>query len=213
MSQVPTFEFLQECQGTADALVFTVGHSNHPFEKFASLLTANGVDVVVDTRSYPASKYAPQFNRYDLKSHLAESGMRYWFLGDKLGGRPREPHYYDEDGYVIYSDVAKAAYFTDGLDQLIEKAIANGKYAVALMCSEENPGDCHRRLLVGRVLAQRNIAMVHIRGSGALEREHEFVPGIVATVQPDLFSEQKEPVWRSVRSVLRREAQPDFSAH
>jgi uncharacterized protein (DUF488 family) len=45
-----------------------------------------------------------------------------------------------------------------------------------IMCAEEDPARCHRRLLVGRTLVARGVEVRHIRGSGALEAEERGGP-------------------------------------
>ena len=52
--------------------IFTIGHSTHPFQQFAALLTRNGVTAVADVRSAPYSRYNPQYNREPLKAALAQ---------------------------------------------------------------------------------------------------------------------------------------------
>ena len=70
-------------------VIWTIGHSNHTFEHFAKLLQAEGVEVVVDVRSYPYSRIAPHFNREELEVRdrlYVASAICY--LGEELGGRP-----------------------------------------------------------------------------------------------------------------------------
>jgi uncharacterized protein (DUF488 family) len=62
-----------------------------------------------------------------------------------------------------YEKMAQASEFGNGLDRIIEGA---KKYRVALMCSERDPLDCHRCLLVGRALAQRGVRVNHILDDG-----------------------------------------------
>jgi uncharacterized protein (DUF488 family) len=47
------------------------------------------------------------------------------------------------------------------------------RYRVAIMCSEEDPTHCHRRLLVAKVLLEEGLTIGHIRGDGRCERESE----------------------------------------
>ncbi len=37
------------------------------------------------------------------------------------------------------------------------------------MCSEKEPLDCHRTLLIGQTLAKRGVAVAHIHADGSLE--------------------------------------------
>jgi len=183
--------------------VFTIGHSNHPAEKFAGLLKRHGIEILVDTRSHPYSRHAPHFNTRDIEATLSDNGIGYLFLGLKLGGRPEEKEFYDAEGRVDYALVERSRPFLDGIHRL-EKEIQARK--VALLCSEEDPTGCHRRLLVGRVLSERGITIRHIRGDGSIRTEGETTGD-----QPALFPEAEVSVRKSIRSVLRRRRRPGSS--
>jgi uncharacterized protein (DUF488 family) len=150
--------------------VLTIGHSNHTTEHFLDLLKSHGVQVVVDTRSQPYSKYSTQFDQKDLKQSLGVSGIRYLYLGRELGGRPEGEEFYDADGHVLYDRVAKTSQFQEGLSRL---ELGIRECQVAMLCAEENPAACHRRLLIGRVLLQRGIQVAHVRGDGRVQTEEE----------------------------------------
>lgn len=171
-------------------------------EHFIELLRTHVVQVVVDERSQPYSKYATQFDQDALKAALQNAGVRYLYMGRELGGRPEGVEFYDEGGHVLYDQVAATANFQEGLKRL-EKGIR--EYRVAMLCAEENPSTCHRRLLVGRVLLEHGIQVEHIRGDGRLQTEEE----IAAELNPDrdqltLFQKVEEEPWKSIPSVLRK---------
>ena len=153
------------------ASVFTIGHSNREFSDFFGVLTAYGVEVVADVRSYPASRYAPQFNRKRLASALEANGIGYVFMGAELGGRPKEPEFYDAEGRVLYPKLALSQRFRDGLERLQARLRQS---RVAIMCSEENPASCHRRRLVGQALRQRGVETVHLRADGSAQAEDDL---------------------------------------
>jgi len=83
-------------------ILYTIGHSNHDQEHFCTLLQQHRIDVLADVRSQPYSRYTPHFNAEERKAALATHGIRYVFLGDQLGGRPRDPQHYDEQGRALY---------------------------------------------------------------------------------------------------------------
>jgi uncharacterized protein (DUF488 family) len=192
---------------------FTLGHSNHPIETWLNLVRQHGVEVVVDIRSSPYSKYAPQFDKVDIQRSLEEAGFRYLFLGAELGGRPANTAYYDASGHVLYSRLRNDAHFLAAIERL---ETGMERFHVALLCGEENPAHCHRRLLIGRVLTERGHTMLHIRGDGRLESDDivaaEARKPLVDT-QPALFAELDEDQWRSTASVLPKKAHESFSAH
>jgi uncharacterized protein (DUF488 family) len=128
---------------------------------------------------------------------LLAAQIEYVFLGKELGGRPPEPESYDTKGHVLYSAVAKSQRFASGLQRLLTGAAT---YRVAILCSEENPGNCHRRLLVARVLADRGITVLHIRGDGNVISEDDLGRLPEDTAQCALFG-QDDAAWRSTRPV------------
>jgi uncharacterized protein (DUF488 family) len=192
---------------------FTIGHSNHDFEAWLVLLRQHGVEVVVDVRSSPYSKYVPQFDKELMQRCLEQAGIRYLFLGAELGGRPANPAYYDASGHVLYSRLREDSNFQAAIARL---ETGMERFRVVLVCGEEDPAHCHRRLLIGRVLATQGHTMLHIRGDGRLESDitvaTESGKPLIDT-QPALFAELDEDQWRSTASVLLKNAPESFSAH
>jgi hypothetical protein len=138
--------------------VWTVGHSNHGFGGFAHLVAGQRIEFLVDVRSYPYSRFAPHFNREELEGAMAAHGVGYLFLGEELGGRPTREEHYDADGHALYGLMSEEERFKAAVDRLIRGA---HRHRIALVCSEGNPQDCHRRLLVGKVLCDRGVELRH----------------------------------------------------
>jgi uncharacterized protein (DUF488 family) len=190
--------------------ILTIGHSDHPLQHFLGLLKCYSVDVIVDTRSYPYSNFAPQYDQRPLRAALQSAGFRYVHLGRELGGRPEGDEYYDPEGHVLYGKVANSDSFKAGVMRL-EQGIC--KYNVVLLCSEENPMNCHRRLLIARVLLRDGIEIEHIRGDGRLQSETELSQQMDSNhPQMDLFRETEASEWKSIPSVLRKKRQSSSSA-
>jgi uncharacterized protein (DUF488 family) len=191
---------------------FTLGHSNHDIEVWLGLLRQHAVEVVVDTRSSPYSKYVPQFDKELMQRSLEQTGIRYLFFGAELGGRPANPAYYDAKGRVLYSRLRDDARFQAAIARL---ETGMERFRVALVCGEEDPAHCHRRLLIGRVLAERGHTMIHIRGDGRLESDETVATEAgkpLVGAQPALFAELDEDQWRSTASVLPKKTPASFSA-
>lgn len=144
--------------------IFTIGHSNHPIERFIALLDGARVTAVVDVRSAPVSRFAPQFNKEALAQVLTEQHIVYAFLGNALGGRPKQQHLYTK-GVADYEKMAASLEFQAAIARLIE---ATERHRIALMCSESDPLDCHRCLLVARALVAANLEVAHILASGEI---------------------------------------------
>ena len=150
--------------------VFTVGHSNHSPETFIKLLLQHGIDEVTDVRSAPYSRYTPHFNHERLQRMLDDIGIAYAYLGGELGGRPADRSCYDPDGRVQYDRVADTDLFDDGVRRIIRAA---DERCVALLCTEKEPLECHRTLLVARALSDRGISVAHILADGGLESQDD----------------------------------------
>ena len=194
-----------ENHATARFRVLTIGHSNHTMDRFLALLRSHAVQVVVDTRSQPYSKYASQFDQENLKAALNGAGIRYLYLGRELGGRPDGDEFYDQEDHVLYDRVAATPQFQEGLSRL-ERGIR--EYNVAVLCAEENPAACHRRLLVGQVLLDHGFQVEHIRGDERVQTEEE----VASETNPDrdqlsLFQKVEAEPWKSIPSVLRKKRQ------
>lgn len=190
--------------------ILTIGHSDHPLEHFLGLLKRHSVDVVADTRSYPYSNFAPQYDQQPLRKALLDAGLQYVYLGRELGGRPEGDQYYDSEGHVLYAKVAGSNLFRTGLSRL-EHGIH--KFKIALLCAEENPANCHRRLLIGRVLLSEGIEIEHIRGDGRLQPESELSQHLNSiAAQMDLFQQTEASEWKSIPSVSRKRRQNSSSA-
>ncbi len=188
--------------------LYTVGHSNQSSDEFVRLLNGVGIDVLVDVRSHPYSRYASHFSAPDLKKTITAAGIRYLYLGRDLGGRPDGQQYYDAEGHVRYDRVAQSDIFRSGIHRL---KVGLQRFRVAIMCSEEDPSNCHRRLLVGRVLANEGVNVLHLRSGGRVQSETELADALYVAEQLPLFDEQEPLPWKSTRSVLQRKVPPSSS--
>jgi len=155
----------------------TIGHSNHPLERFIDLLKAGGVMLLVDVRSMPYSRRFPQFGKERLAKSLAEAGITYAHEGASLGGKPESGAGYDA--------LAERPAFKDALGRLIGRAQDT---TLCLMCAEKEPLDCHRTVLVSRRLAEQGVAIDHLLADGGTRPHREVEEALLArTGGPDLF--------------------------
>jgi len=154
---------------------FTIGYGDYPIDRFITVLQNISIDVIIDVRSSPYSRFNPHFNRENLDKSLKEKDIEYQFMGDRLGGRYTDPGLLFPDGTVDYRKVRDTELFREGTSQLLS-LIASGK-TIALMCAEKEPERCHRFALIAPVLQSKGISVIHIRPdmklqtNGDLERE------------------------------------------
>lgn len=151
--------------------VYTIGHSSHSIERFIALLRRHAIRLLVDVRSHPYSKWAPQFRKGSLSNSLEAEGIAYIFLGEELGGQPEGASFYDVRGQVDYQRRAQAPDFQAGIERL---AGAASRQCAAILCAEESPERCHRRWLVTPALQQMGLEVRHIRADGRAEADGEL---------------------------------------
>jgi uncharacterized protein (DUF488 family) len=188
-----------------DSTMFSVGHSGHSSERFEELLKSAQITAIADVRSVPFSRRTPHFNSTELKHWLREVDIAYSFLGRELGGRPRSPQLYCE-GIADYEKMAQVPAFKNGIQRLLE---GTRKYRIALLCSEHDPIDCHRCLLVGRELVHRDVEVQHVLSDGSFQSQHVIEGRLLKlTGRPndDLFSAREELLAAAYREHSRRVA-------
>lgn len=149
-----------------DLKIHTIGHSNHPMEDFIKILQENSIDTVIDVRSSPYSKHVSHYNKKLLAESMENASLQYIFLGSKIGGKPRDPKYY-LDGEVNYPLLSKTLKFKEGLREIM---LLSEEHNMVLMCSEENPYQCHRHHLIGHNLQKKGFKVIHIRKNGEKEK-------------------------------------------
>ena len=136
--------------------VYTVGHSNHEANAFVGLLRQHSIELVVDVRSTPYSRYVPQANRESLARTLESAGIAYRWLGDLLGGKP-------EGATSDYDEIRASPAFQQGVRRLLDLAATD---RTVIMCSEGDHRQCHRHLLITQTLLNMGVYVGHIQPDG-----------------------------------------------
>ena len=168
-------------------MIRTIGHSNHPIERFVELLKGGAVTLLVDVRSMPWSRRFPQFGRERLAKTLGDAGIDYVWEGQALGGKP------DQGGG--YNDLAARPAFKEALDRVIERSRDR---TLALMCAEKEPLDCHRTVLVSRRLAERGESIEHLLADGTVKPHADIEQALLAKqAGADLFDDRAQQLARA----------------
>ena len=180
--------------------LFTIGHGNHTIDRFMQLLENNSIQLLVDVRTAPFSRFNPQYNKENLENSLSRHNFEYAYAGKFLGGRPSDPTCYknqilpgenaDYLHIVNYHEVMKQPWFVQGIVRLLEMG---KEQTTAIMCSEENPSECHRHHLIARYMIKNypEVKIFHIRGDGnvfsadSLIESVDEVPAAQLTLFPD----------------------------
>jgi uncharacterized protein (DUF488 family) len=158
--------------------IFTIGHSTRSIDQFIRLLTAHGVERLVDIRTIPKSRHNPQFGRDQLVHALRRAGIRYTHapgLGGLRHPRRDSPNTgWRNSGFRGYADYMQTPAFSRHLDRCLDLAKSA---RIALMCAEAVPWRCHRSL-VADALIVRGVAVSEIT-SGVRARPHSLTPWAV----------------------------------
>ena len=162
--------------------ILTIGHGHHDLRSFISLLRRAGAQVLVDVRVRPWNPFIPSFGKQRMKMDLLYEGIVYFFMGHRLGERPRDKSLMDEDGNVDFKAYEESKDFQDALDWLVERTREG---TVCMMAGKVEPWDCHRHWLLAQALMARKIPIIHVLGDGSLE-----------PASPDLLH------WRAAQGIL-----------
>jgi len=142
--------------------VFTIGHGDRSFGDLERRLAPHRIQAIVDVRSVPYSRHAPEFSKSELEAITAEAGFGYRWLGDHLGGRPDDTELLT-DGEPDADKVTASPDFLAGIEELL--AIARSS-RVAVLCSEVDHRNCHRTSWIAPALEAAGVRVWHIDGDG-----------------------------------------------
>ncbi len=145
--------------------IYTIGHSDHDPDTFIHLLKKHRIEVLIDVRSQPYSSFVKHFNKETLKNFLKIHEIDYYKGGAYLGGRPSDESV-RRDGKVDYELLRKKESYKKSL-KLVLKLVSLKR--VVLMCTEEDPGRCHRSILITPDLIKKGYEIRDIRADGSYE--------------------------------------------
>ena len=176
--------------------IFTIGHSTHPIEYFIELLKNHQVNCIVDVRSVAASRYNPQFNKAYLAASLKNNNILYLHFEKEFGARQTDPSFLDHDNKVDFEKVQQSTVFENGVKRL-EQGLAKG-YRIALMCSEADPLDCHRFVMITARLKDKDFSIKHILKDQTLVDNTELESALLTKFakklpQPTIFEPDVTP--------------------
>jgi hypothetical protein len=144
--------------------LFTIGHSNHPIERFLELLRRHAIAAVADVRSRPYSRFVPHFSKERLQRLLEGEGLAYLYLGRELGGKPPRGEAplpaHDYASRIVQPE------FGAGIERLLEAA---AQRRIAMICRERDPLECHRLHLICRYAKPLAGPIQHIMPDGEVE--------------------------------------------
>ena len=164
--------------------ILTAGYGNRGFPAFIELLKAHGVTHFVDVRSVPQSSYWPDFRRAALETLVPETGLKYVWMGDTLGGVPDSPILCKDPGAVELGPILEQESFRRGVRAAMAAA-SDPQKTLALVCGCMRPHGCHRSRLIAPALLAAGARIAHIDERGEIKDQAQveleamgFQPGL-----------------------------------
>ena len=154
-------------------IIGSVGHSNKPIAIFLDVLKKHEINVLVDVRTLPVSRFCPHFNQNALQDTLTKATIKYLYRGKNLGGRGVNVGY------------------EEAIDELVGLAKKGAK--VAVMCSEGDYHNCHRYSTLTPSFEERGATVEHIEYEKIVNLVKKQVPKIpnISRISTRLKSKQK----------------------
>lgn len=163
--------------------LFSIGHSQHKIDYFLSMLKKHRIDYILDVRSVPYSQYAMDYNKENIKNILEKNGIGYAFMGNFFGARPKNSSLYFPNGYLNFERVENSVEFKMGFDNVV-KGVKNG-YRIAFMCTEKDPIECHRAILVSYAFYKAGYSIKHIMSDNTIQTQQDINKRLLDMYYPD----------------------------
>jgi uncharacterized protein (DUF488 family) len=123
--------------------IFSFGHSNRSLNEFINKLKEYKIEILVDARSIPQSRFCPHFNKNALLQSLESQGIKYLWKGKNIGGRGLNEKY-DET-----------------IDELVSMTKAGSR--ICIICSEGDYHKCHRYTVLTPSFEAKGLKVEHIQ--------------------------------------------------
>jgi uncharacterized protein (DUF488 family) len=143
--------------------IYTIGFTKKTAKQFFEILRTNGIECLVDIRLHPDGQLSGFSKKEDLSYFLKElisCGYRHMpnlAPTDDILKTYRKDH--DWQKYELaFEELMKQRGIPDVLDQTLFE-----EKACCLLCSEDTPEKCHRRLVAERLADNwSNVEIIHL---------------------------------------------------
>ncbi len=154
--------------------IFSIGYGGLNTESFIRLLKMHAIEMLVDVRSQPYSKYNPDFIKKNLERIIRAEAIQYLYLGDKLGGKREDKS---------FTQIEQESDYKDAIKKVADETKSKN---VCLMCAESEPERCHRAHLNSQTLWKMGHDVGHILHNGRIV-QHAELRRILQSNQHNLF--------------------------
>ncbi len=168
--------------------IYTIGYSVLTLTEFREILEEYKISVVVDVRSMPYSKFRPEYNKDSLREWLDIHNILYRHYQREFGARQEAPALLT-NGQVDFHKMRYSLPFQEGITKIC-KGLEQG-YTFLLLCSEADPMECHRGILIGRTFHELKYPVVHLvpRGEKKTQTQEELEERLLGRYFPDCLEE------------------------
>lgn len=176
------------------ATIYTIGHSTRTLDELVTALRGQGVETLVDIRSFPMSRRLPYFHRESLEQELPRCGIAYVWMKELGGWRKKKRDDSPNTGlrnesFRNYADYMMTEEFEKGIGRLLTIAAQANDPTLspttsdkggaparktAIMCAERVYFQCHR-MLVSDYLTAHGHTVLHIDEEKRPLREHKLM--------------------------------------
>lgn len=146
--------------GNNSGILYTIGYSGFNIKGFVDVLQKMKIRIVIDVRSYPVSKYYPDYNKDLLEETLKNNRIIYKNYSAEFGARQEQPLFFSKEGYLDFSKFVMSEQFKTGFDKIV--AGLDAGFNFALLCAEKKPSMCHRTIMIARQFFKNGIDVRHI---------------------------------------------------
>jgi uncharacterized protein (DUF488 family) len=141
--------------------VFTIGYEGLVQDQLLDLLSASGVEVLLDVRAVPLSRKAG-FSKSVLGASLAARGIAY--LHDRRLGTPKPGRDAARKGHTAeMARIFEAHLEGEAPQEALREATALAQTRrICLLCFERAPHDCHRAIVADRIHRETGLVIRHL---------------------------------------------------
>ena len=142
-------------------ILFTIGYEGVTVDALVKTLVDAKVEVVIDVRAVPLSR-KPVLSKNELAARLQEAGIRY--VGLKHLGTPAEGRHAARKGHIgEMTRIYKTQLESDAAQSEMQDAVKIAQsQPCCLLCFENDPDTCHRKITGDRITAITGQDVVHL---------------------------------------------------
>ena len=176
--------------------VYTIGYSGYEnnTDLFLDELKKRNISVLIDVRSDPYSAHFDNFNKEPFSKKLETNNILYRNYCNEFGAKQLDRSCYSrfdgEKNRIDYQLFTQTERFKDGVNKL--KKMHDLGYIPAIMCSEKDPINCHRAIMIANSLSNEySMTVFHIVPDKKDESQKELEERLKTTISSELEKKKK----------------------